>query len=222
MPATTRRLRQRQRSQGQRRQPKRTVICRDALGWLESQQGLSAIVTSIPDASEVDLHGDAYETFFRRAAGLCLASVADTGYAIFLQTDRKQNGWLSKAYWISDEATKAGMRMIWHKIALRTDVGKSDLFRPTYSHMLCFSRAGKVGPLLPDVVYRGSVTYDNAFGAAAVEFVLRYLKAQGVRDVVDPFVGSGTTLAIANSLGLAATGVDIDPEQCRKARRLML
>jgi hypothetical protein len=158
-----------------------------------------------------------YIPFFRRAARLCLAAVKPTGYAVFLQTDRKQDGWLDKAHLITTEAEALGHRMIWHKIALRTGVGKTDLFRPTYSHMLCFSQAGPIGKPIADVIYRGPVSYDNAFGADAVEFVLQYLKARGVREVVDPFVGSGTTLAIANRLGMQAVGVDIDPAQCKKA-----
>jgi hypothetical protein len=171
---------------------------------------------------EVGLKAAAYEPFFRKAARLCLEAVSEKGYAIFLQTDRKYKGWLDKSYWCSDEAAKAGFTMIWHKIALRQAVGTSGLFRPTYSHMLCYSKKGKVGPLFPDVVERGSVTYENAFGVEAVKAVLSYVKAQGAKTVADPFAGSGTTLALANAMGLKAIGVDIDPKQCAKARALTL
>jgi hypothetical protein len=149
-----------------------------------------------------------------------LSAVADDGYCIFLQTDRKQDGWMDKAYLCAAEAESLGIRMIWHKIALNKDVGKADLFRPTYSHMLCFSKRGPVGPLLPDVVFRGPVVYKNAFGQEAVLFVMKYLKEQGIKHVTDPFVGAGTTLAAANHLGLSALGIDIDPAQCKKAALL--
>ena len=196
----------------------RVVFCQDAIPWLEAHKGaLESITTSIPDASEVGLSKKDYIPFFRNAARLCLLATKPTGYTIFLQTDRKQDGWIDKAYLIAGEAEALGHRTIWHKIALRTDVGKTDLFRPTYSHMLCFSQAGPIGKPIADVVHRGPISYGNAFGAYAVEFVLQYLRDRGIREVVDPFVGSGTTLAIANRLGMRAIGVDIDPAQCKKA-----
>lgn len=201
---------------------RRQVICTDALKWLPQQSGLDCIVTSIPEMEEVGLTATAYEPFFREAVRGCLAAVKDTGYAVFLQTDRKYKGWLDKSYWCSDEAAAAGFTMLWHKIALRQAVGTSGLFRPTYSHMLCYSKKGKVGPLFPDVVERGAVTYENAFGVEAVNAVLTYLKKQGTKTVVDPFAGSGTTLALANAMGLKAIGVDIDPKQCAKARGLVM
>jgi hypothetical protein len=202
--------------------PKRQIICKDALQWLPSQINLSAIVTSIPEMEEVGLTPATYEPFFREATRLCLTSLSSKGYAIFLQTDRKKAGWIDKSYLISDEARKAGFKMMWHKIALRQEPGTSGLFRPTYSHMLCYSKVGKPGKLFPDVIHRGSVTYDNGFGIDAVTAVLDYLKAQGINSVTDPFVGSGTTVALANKLGMTATGVDIDPKQCAKARTLKL
>jgi tRNA G10 N-methylase Trm11 len=47
---------------------------------------------------------------------------------------------------------------------------------------------------------------------------MRYLKQQGIRSVYDVFVGSGTTLAVAEQFGLSSFGIDIDEAQCRKAR----
>ena len=199
---------------------KREVICKDALIWLKTQSELPSIVTSIPEMDEVGLKGEDYDTFFRKCAHDCMVATKPSGYCIFLQTDRKHHGWIDKSYLISDEAKKAGLHMMWHKIALRQDVGSSGLFRPTYSHMLCYSKKGKPGKVFPDVIHRGDVTYENAFGIDAVKQVLEYIRAQGIREVVDPFVGSGTTLAVANRLGIHAIGVDIDPKQCKKALKL--
>jgi hypothetical protein len=200
-----------------RKAPTRQIICKDALQWLPTQTNCSAIVTSIPEMEEVGLTPSTYEPFFREATRLCLSALHPNGYAIFLQTDRKKAGWIDKSYLISDEASKAGFKMMWHKIALRQEPGTSGLFRPTYSHMLCYSKKGKPGKLFPDVIHRGSVTYENGFGIDAVTAVLEYLKAQGIKSVIDPFVGSGTTVALANKLGMDAVGVDIDPKQCKKA-----
>lgn len=200
---------------------KRVIYCRDALAWLRGRSGLECIVTSLPEMAEgswKDVAG--YRAFFMEAAGLCLSAVADTGYVVFLQTDRKRDGWIDKSYWLNAAGEAAGMRLLWHKVALRVEVGKTDLYRPGWSHMLCFSRAGRIGVPFADVVERGEMTYADAFGQTAVRAVLEWLSRQGVRKVVDPFVGSGTVVAMANALGMDAVGVDVDKKQCERARSL--
>ena len=201
---------------------KREVFCADAMLWLANHQNLDSVVTSIPEMEELNLNYKDYIDFFRSAAALCLKATKPKGYTIFLQTDRKYKGWLDKSYLIMDEAHKLGHRMIWHKIALRTDPGKTDLYRPTYSHMLCFSQEGKIGIPIPDVVPRGNIAYTHAFGVDAVRLVIQFLKQHKIKKVYDVFVGSGTTLAVANEAGLDAVGVDIDPKQCMKARTFQL
>ena len=79
----------------------REVICADALKWLEQQKGLDCIVTSIPEMEEVKLKEDAYRLFMAEAVRKALRATKDTGYTIFLQTDRKKNGWIDKSYLIS-------------------------------------------------------------------------------------------------------------------------
>lgn len=199
---------------------KRQIFCQDAMKWLPTQKNLDSIVTSIPEMEEMKMGLDEYIAFFRAAAVACMKAVKDEGYAIFLQTDRKYHGWIDKSYHISAAAEEAGLRMVWHKIALRTDVGKADLFRPTFSHVLCYTKKGPVGKPFADVFPRGEISYTHAFGRDAVSRVILYLKEAGIRTVVDPFVGSGTTVAVANEFGLHGIGVDIDPEQCKKARML--
>lgn len=204
---------------GKRKRASRVIYCRDALPWLATRKGtLDAIVTSLPEMEEMGLSATDYLSFFRKTARLCLEAVHDTGYCIFLQTDRKYKGWMDKSYYVSDEAQQIGMRLLWHKIALRVGVGKASLFRPGYSHMLCYSKKGKVGGVVADVVEQGERMYPNAFGVEAVGLVVDYLKKQGIRHVVDPFVGSGTVVAVANHRGMDTTGLDIDPLQCKKAR----
>jgi len=202
--------------------PKRKVFCQDALQWLAKNKDQECIITSIPEMDEVDLGVKEYEEFFRNAARLCFESLTDDGYAIFLQTDRKHHGWIDKGYWITDEARALGFHTVWKKIALTRDVGKADLFRPTYSNMLCFTKKGKVGKTMPDVVLAGEKTYTHAFGLEAVVLCVTYVKEQGIKTVVDPFSGSGTTLAVANALGLDATGVEISKKYCEMSRKLKL
>lgn len=201
----------------------REIICCDAVPWLsQNTESFDSIVTSIPDQSEVHMPIDEYTEFFKEATRLCLNSVKPKGYCIFLQTDRKQKGLFPKDFYITQEANRLGFRMMWHKIALRKEPGKTDLFRPTYSHMLCFSKKGSPGLATPDVLYHGAITYENGFGIHAVTSVLEFLKVKKIQKVVDPFVGSGTTVALANKLGMNAIGVDIDENQCKKAKALVL
>ena len=57
----------------------------------------------------------------------------------------------------------------------------------------------------------------------AVDFICKFLQrwgATGVQQVVDPFVGRGTTLAMAEKYGFSSVGIDNDRDQCKKAREL--
>lgn len=200
----------------------RQVLCQDALKWLSKNNNLKCIITSMPEMEEVNLKIKEYEDFFRKAAVACFNSVKDDGYCIFLQTDRKYHGWIDKGYMITDEAKSLGFHMIWKKIALTKDIGKADLFRPTYSTMLCYTKTGNVGKLFPDVILSGEKTYTHAFGVEAVSLCVEYVKSHGIKEIVDPFCGSGTTLAVANKLGLDAIGIDISKDACATARKLKI
>ena len=200
----------------------RQVLCQDALKWLSRNDNIECIITSMPEMEEVNLKIKEYEVFFRATAKACISSIKDDGYCIFLQTDRKYHGWVDKGYWITDEARTLGFHTVWKKIALTKEVGKADLFRPTYSTMLCFTKEGNVGKLSPDVIYSGEKTYTHAFGLEAVSLCVDYVKSQGVKKIVDPFCGSGTTLAVANKMGLDAIGIDISKEACVAARKLKI
>lgn len=202
--------------------PSRQVFCQDSLTWLPKNGGNSCIITSMPEMEEVDMNIKEYEVFFRAAAQACFEAVKDDGYCIFLQTDRKYHGWVDKGYWITDVSRELGFHTVWKKIAITKEVGKADLFRPTYSTMLCFTKKGKVGKLFPDVIDSGEKTYTHAFGLNAVALCVAYVKDQGIKKVVDPFCGSGTTLAVANEMGLDAIGVDIAKKYCEMARKLKI
>jgi hypothetical protein len=202
--------------------PKRQVFCQDAIQWLAKNKGHDCIITSIPEMDELNMNIKEYEVFFRNAAKLVFEAVKDDGYAIFLQTDRKHHGWVDKGYWITHEGKQLDFHTVWKKIALTRDVGKADLFRPTYSNMLCFTKKGKVGKVLPDVIIAGEKTYTHAFGVEAVILCVQYAKEQGIKKIVDPFSGSGTTLAVANEMGLDAVGVEIDKKYCEMSRKLKI
>ena len=98
--------------------PERKVYCEDALEWLLKNKKNPSIITSLPEMEEMKMKIKEYESFFRQSARLCLDSVNDSGYCIFLQTDRKHHGWVDKGYWISDEAYKLGYHTVWKKIVI--------------------------------------------------------------------------------------------------------
>lgn len=203
--------------------PSRQVFCGDALQWLpKHKEEFSCIMASLPEMEELGLKPSEYEDWFRKAAKLCLEAVKENGYCIFLQTDRKHHGLIDKQYLVTDEAYKLSFHTVWKKVSLKREVGKTDLYRPTFSHMTCFTKKGKIGKPIPDVVYGGDTTYTHAFGIDAVALCIQYVKGVGVKSVVDPFCGSGTTLAVANAMGLDAVGVELDKKYCEMARKLKI
>ena len=74
----------------------------------------------------------------------------------------------------------------------------------------------------PDVFARGAQVWSKGMGVAAAAFAVKWLRERvpGLRVVVDPFVGEGTTLAVANHFGLDALGIDTSVKKLRKAQRL--
>ncbi len=199
-----------------------SVIEADSVQWCRSHKGeFPAIVTGLPDMSETSMNEEEYILFLREASNSVLQSITPDGYAIFIQTDRKHKGVIDKSYYISDEAIRIlNMKMVFHKIALIRDVDMNDLFKPTYSHILCYTRSGKPGVSTPDVLHRGKTLYENGAGDIAVKRCLAFLRTQHIDTVVDPYVGRGTTLICALQMGFTSCiGVDIDPLQCMKTKR---
>ena len=65
---------------------------------------------------------------------------------------------------------------------------------------------------------RGNRGHSAAFPEALPDWFIRLFTAEG-DVVIDPFCGSGTTVAVAIKLGRVGIGVDIDPEFCRISRQ---
>jgi hypothetical protein len=116
-------------------------------------------------------------------------------------------------------AAEQGWFLVWHKIELAQTVGKSNLYRPTFRNMLCFGK-GKMsaGQATADVVPKSKRLYDMAFGFDAARACLEFCKKFSNK-VCDPFCGYGTTLHVAEELGMDSVGVDIDASCCEIARK---
>lgn len=201
----------------------KTIICADALPWLRKDCPPCSIVASPPDEAELGCGLPEWLTFYREAVAGIFGALGPGCPAVIYATDRKADGqWHSKAGLIMREAEAAGVRLLWHKIILRRGVGKSDIHRPGYSHLMAFGGEGvRPGTATPDVIERGQMAYPNAMGMAAAHMAIAFAGRPGV-PLVDPFCGRGTVPAMADALGFDAIGVDIDPAQCRHAEAMRL
>ena len=210
--------------------PGRTVIQAEAIAWMASApapEGAS-VVTSLPDTSELPALGfDAWRSWFVGAARAVIRWVPGDMVAVFYQSDiRREGAWIDKGYLVMRAAEEEQASLLWHKIVCRRPPGTVALGRPSYSHMLCVARAARTGvrspgpDVLPDA---GPMSWSRAMGLTACRVACRYLRDEtGTRVVVDPFCGRGTSLAVANSMGLDAIGVDLGALRCRAARALVL
>lgn len=210
--------------------PKREVWCEDGLAWLERHRPLAgcSIITSLPDVSGMPSLGlDGWRRWFIAAAELVLHATPDDAVSIFYQTDIKLDGtWIDKSYLCHRAAEQAGVALLWHRIVCRKPAGENNFGRPAFSHLLCYSRGvrDRGARAYPDVLpATGLMTWSQAMGVEACRLACGYvLSHTSTRTVVDPFCGLGSVLAVANSLGLDAIGVEIVAKRARRARGLRI
>lgn len=207
--------------------PRRIVHQADALAWLAAHPLATgtSILTSLPDVVEFRHRDPArWRPWFVAAATAVLRAVPDRGAAVFYQTDTRREGrWTDKAFLVQLAAHELGVPLLWHKIVCRAPAGRSTGGRPGYAHLLCFSRTLVDATPTPDVLPElGAMTWSRAIGLAAARFALQWLRAAGATAIADPFCGIGTTLAVANGLGLPAIGVELNPGRAARARKLQL
>jgi hypothetical protein len=209
--------------------PSRIVHETDALGWLEDVQlpADHALVTSLPDSSELRLSFEGWQTWFLETAALVCRAAAPEAVSVFFQTDvKREGGWVDKSFLVQLGARAAGVQLLWHKVVCRAPAGVTTFGRPAYAHLLCFSRSLRLTPAqsLPDVLPRlGEMTWARAMGVEACELTCRFLlEHTRCRTVVDPFCGVGSMLAVSNAHGLDAIGVERSPKRAARARTLTL
>jgi len=199
----------------------------DGVAWLKASALTAeyAIVTSLPDSSELRTELDTWSAWFTDTARIVCSAVADDAVAVFFQTDVKLDGrWIDKAFLLQLGARAAGSHLLWHKVVCRAPAGTATRGRPGYAHLLCFSRNLRLDPThaSADVVPRlGEMTWPRAMGIAACEATAQFLQDNtSCRAVIDPFCGVGTMLAVANAYGLDAIGVELSPRRTERARTL--
>ncbi len=209
--------------------PSRIVHQTDAIAWLRgtTHGPEHALVTSLPDSSELRLPAEAWQTWFIDTAALVCQRTHEQAVSIFFQTDVKRDGlWIDKSFLVQLGARQTGAELLWHKIVCRAPAGVTSYGRPAYAHLLCFSKALRLQPRQSsaDVLPRlGAMTWARAMGIAACEATCEFLLAHtACRTVVDPFCGVGSMLATANAYGLDAIGVELSSKRAARARTLQL
>jgi hypothetical protein len=204
------------------------IICADAFDWLKKQSNhsLDTVVTGIPDLDELEnlqsknITKEQYIHFFKDAVDLVFKKVRPDEYAILMQTDRKWQGeWIDKSFLANTVAQSHGMKLLWHKVIQNRE--GVYLQRPTYTHLMAFSKLGTPGEAFPDIVSCGQHLYKNGTSPNATCYVMNFLNKKGIKNIVDPFVGRGTIPFIAKLFKIDCLGIDIDPEQCEYARNLI-
>ena len=211
------------------RAPSRVVHHGDGIAFLASAPlpPDAAVVTSLPDVSELQLELAAWRAWFVDTAALICRQTGEHAVAIFYQTDIKHDGrWIDKGHLVHCGADAAGGALLFHKIVCRVAPGQTTFGRPAYAHLLGFSRGLRLPPgrstadVLPSL---GAMPWSRAMGSHACAAAARFLLAETrCRTVVDPFCGVGTMLAVANAHGLDAIGVELSRRRAARARQLTM
>jgi hypothetical protein len=208
----------------------RVIHQAEAVAWLKAQGTLAgaSVVTSLPDVSELPRLGfEGWRRWFEEAAAAVMASVPPEGVAIFFQSDIRHAGlWVDKGAMATRGAERAGGHLLFHRMVCRLAAGTLSTGRATYSHLLGFApvpRPPSSRPRADVIPDAGFVPGKKAMGVNACLEACRFvLQETPTRTIVDPFCGWGTVLAVANTLGLDAVGVDLSARMCRRARALDL
>jgi len=184
-------------------------------------------VTSLPDVSEVGLALAVWRAWFIDAVKLVVDSVPAESAAMFFQSDIKRDGiWIDKGALVIRAAEDTGAQVLFHKVVCRRPPGMLTMGRPGYTHLIAVSRAMKCPDVLsiPDVIIdAGRLPWVRAMGVRAAGHAVRFARDQvGAKIIFDPFCGVGTVLAVANTLGLDAVGVEKAKKRCEQARILTI
>ena len=211
--------------------PERIVECGDAIEWLKSHDKFvgASLVASMPDISEFTNYTLAqWKEWFISTAALIMSRCPDDGVAIFYQSDIKYEGiWVDKAYLIQKAAESLGLEQLWHKVVCRVPAGIATFGKPSYSHILCFSKNLRIHDMThstPDVIADlGDKTWVRGMGLENCLMITKFIAVQTKSTrIVQPFCGEGSILAAANKHGLNALGIERSPKRAQQARILQI
>lgn len=206
----------------------RTIFCEDAIEWMKASPVLTgcSIVASLPDVSEFPKFSlPEWKEWFIQTAALIMSRCPDEGATLFYQTDIKLDGaWVDKGYLCQKAAESLGYTLLWHKMVCRVPAGVITFGKPSYTHLLCFSKglsldlAKSTADIIPEI---GEKTWQRGMGLKACLTIAQFVAEQtNTRTIVHPFCGEGSMLAAANFLNLRAIGIERSPKRAEKAATL--
>lgn len=186
-------------------------------------------MASLPDISEFQtMTLNDWKKWFQETASLVLTKTPDDGVTIFFQSDIKVDGhWVDKSYLVQKAAEELGHEILWHKIICRSPAGIATFGRPSYSHMLCFSKGRRLNDLskstadvIPDL---GDKTWQRGMGFNACSIIAKFIKEEiGSHTLVHPFCGEGSMVSVAEHMGLNAIGIEKSRKRAEKAERIQV
>lgn len=204
---------------------KRELFCTDVFEWL-NQNPLTdgtSVVASMPDFSEFsNTTLDEYKNIFTDMAEKVLIATPSNDVTIFYQSDIKVDGrWLDKAFLIQKAAEKLAHAQLWHKVICRVPPGMTTFGRPSYTHILAFSKNFTLDPkdssadVLPQM---GEKLWERGMGVKGAMMMAKFIKEKvGSHTLVNPFCGMGSLLAVGNAYGLNVVGIERSPKRLKSA-----
>jgi len=158
---------------------------------------------------------DNYKLFIKKAISEIARIIKKDGFVVFCQTDRKIKGTIFVKHCVIVEGMlKLGFSIKDYKILVKDNIGKVNLYRLNYSHILIFSKNGKIpmekrkGEYLKDIWIFSLPKNKNFFPEKLCELIIKTLSNKNDL-VVDPFAGRGTVLKIAKKLNRKYFGTEI-------------
>lgn len=208
----------------------REIYCEDAISWLNNHpiSPESSLIASLPDISEFPGYSlEAWTHWFIETAKLILSKTPENGVTVFYQSDIKQSGiWVDKSFLAQKAAEGSGDQLLWHKIICRFPPGTITFGRPSYSHLLCFSKGCKLDLSLSsaDVVpVIGEKTWERGMGLEACVLIAKFIKEQiNSKTIIHPFCGEGLMMATANFFGLQAIGIERSKKRAERAKSIKI
>jgi DNA modification methylase len=176
------------------------------------------VITSPPDYSELGYDTtelNKYKTFLNDR----LSKLHPKGnlVTIFVSNRKDNGGIIEKDRLIIDIMQGNGWQLQSKKIWVKSY--KINQFRPNYTNILTFRKYKRFVPHIPDCWYDEFVSADKDYTYNFSEKIVQSLifAVTNENDIVfDPFIGSGTTLKVCETLNRKCIGSEIDTDTFNK------
>jgi DNA modification methylase len=194
------------------------IFNEDCIVTLNRKLEYDYVITSPPDFEEIDM--DVLDIIlYKRFLNDRLSLLNPKGnLATIFVTNRKSNGGIiEKDRMIIDIMLSNGWQLQSKKVWIKSY--KINQFRPNYTNILTFRKNKRFVPHIQDCWYEefksASKEYTYNFSEKIVQNLIFTLTNED--DVVyDPFIGSGTTLKVCETLNRGCIGSEIDTDTFNK------